>query len=40
MNVDIIRPVKWLGGAIFRTVGYDADTFRMENTAQPGQPVD
>ena len=39
MNVDIIRPVKWVGGATFRTVGYDADTFRMENIAQFGQRV-
>ena len=39
MNVNILRRVNWLGGAIFRTVGYDADTFRMENIAVRGQRV-
>jgi quercetin dioxygenase-like cupin family protein len=37
MNVNIIRPVNWMGGAIFRTVACDTDSFRMENTAAPGQ---
>ena len=37
MNVNILRPVNWVGGAIFRTIAYDARTFRMQNRAVPGQ---